>query len=92
MGAGFLAVGFALWQIQKILALSAGTPKMQEISQAILEGANAYLKKQYSVVAVVGVLALILAFKVAHFLLRLLLGLIALAAIGGAIWWFFLRA
>ena len=39
----------------------------------------------------VGILALFLAFKVARFLLRLLLILIALAAIGGAVWWFFLR-
>jgi hypothetical protein len=44
-----------------------------------------------AVIAVVGVLALILAMKVAHFIIRLVLGLIALAAIGGAAWWFFLR-
>ena len=44
-----------------------------------------------AVIAVVGILALILAFRVAHFLIRLLLGLIALAAIGSALWWFLLR-
>jgi len=44
-----------------------------------------------AVIAVVGVVALILAMKVAHFIIRLLLGLIALAALGGAAWWFFLR-
>ena len=44
-----------------------------------------------AVIAVVGILALILALKVAHFLIRLMLGLVALAAIGGAVWWFFLR-
>ncbi len=55
-GAGFLAVIYALWQIQRILALPSGTPKMQEIGQAILEGANAYLKKQYSIVAIVAVI------------------------------------
>jgi hypothetical protein len=44
-----------------------------------------------AVIAVVGIVALILAFKIAHFLTRLLLGLIALTAIGGAVWWFFLR-
>ena len=39
----------------------------------------------------VGILVLFLAFKVARLLLRLFLTLIALAAIGGAVWWFFLR-
>ena len=44
-----------------------------------------------AVIAVVGIVALILAIKVAHFIVRLILGVIALAAIGGAVWWFFLR-
>ena len=44
-----------------------------------------------AVIAVVGIVALILALKVAHFIIRLILGVIALAAIGGAVWWFFLR-
>ena len=44
-----------------------------------------------AVIAVVGILALILAIKIAHFIIRLILGLIALAAIGAAVWWFFLR-
>ncbi|HOX59081.1 MAG TPA: hypothetical protein P5205_11115 [Candidatus Paceibacterota bacterium] len=43
------------------------------------------------VVAVLGIIALVLAFKIAHFIGRLLLGALALAALGGAIWWFFLR-
>jgi hypothetical protein len=43
------------------------------------------------IIAAVGILALILAIKVAHFIARVLLVLIALAAIGGAVWWFFLR-
>ena len=44
-----------------------------------------------AIIAVVGILALILAIKVAHFIGRLILILIGLAAIGGAVWWFFLR-
>ncbi len=51
--AGFLAVFYSLYQISQILKLSPGTAKMQEIGQAILEGANAYLKKQYTFVAIV---------------------------------------
>jgi hypothetical protein len=44
-----------------------------------------------AVIAVVGIVALLLALKVAHLVFRLILGVIALAALGGAVWWFFLR-
>jgi hypothetical protein len=44
-----------------------------------------------AVIAVVGIVALILAIKVAHFMIRLILGVIAVATIGAAVWWFFLR-
>jgi hypothetical protein len=53
--------------------------------------AGLFSHSSMAVIAVVGIVALILAIKIAHFLTRLLLGLIALAAIGGAVWWFFLR-
>jgi hypothetical protein len=42
-------------------------------------------------IAVVGVVALFLAIKLGHAILRLVLGLIGLAAIAGAVWWFFLK-
>lgn len=61
-GAGFLAIAYALWQISQILTLPSGNEKMQAISQAILEGANAYLKKQYMVVSVVALLVLLVLF------------------------------
>jgi hypothetical protein len=41
-----------------------------------------------AVMTVVGLLALILAFKVVKFIFKLVFGLIALALLGGAIWWF----
>ena len=44
-----------------------------------------------AVIAVVGVLALILAMKIAHLILRVIFILLGLAAIGAAAWWFFLR-
>lgn len=40
----------------KIVSLPAGSPKMREISDAIAEGASAYLKRQYTVVAVVALI------------------------------------
>jgi len=39
----------------KIVSLPAGTPKMREISDAIAEGASAFLQRQYMVIAVVAV-------------------------------------
>jgi hypothetical protein len=43
------------------------------------------------IIAVVGVIALFLAIKIGHAILRLVFGLIGLAAIVGAVWWFFLK-
>lgn len=46
-----IALLFAAAQAKKVLAFSEGTPKMQKLAQAIRQGANAYLKRQYSTVA-----------------------------------------
>lgn len=46
-----IALLFAVVQAKKVLAFSEGTPKMQKLAQAIRQGANAYLKRQYSTVA-----------------------------------------
>jgi K(+)-stimulated pyrophosphate-energized sodium pump len=49
------AVLYGLWLTFNILRLPAGDEKMQEIASAIQEGANAYLKRQYMVLAVVAI-------------------------------------
>lgn len=46
-GAGAIALIFALLTLSSILKESMGTPKMKEISEAIQEGAMAYLNRQY---------------------------------------------
>jgi hypothetical protein len=40
---------------------------------------------------VFGVLSIYIAFKIAHFVLKVVLHLIGLALLGGAVWWFFFR-
>ena len=40
---------------------------------------------------VIAIIALYVFIKIEHFLLRLLAGVIGLAAIAGVAWWFFLR-
>ncbi len=58
-----IAMGFGVFSIGWILKQPAGNQKMCEIAGAIQEGAAAYLKKQYSVIAIVGgVLFLVLGF------------------------------
>ena len=47
-----IALAFAALTAKKVLGFSEGTEKMQKISQSIRKGANAYLKRQYSVVLV----------------------------------------
>jgi hypothetical protein len=42
-------------------------------------------------IAGVAVVALILAIKIGHVILRLVFGLIGVAVIIGAVWWFFLE-
>ena len=61
-----MAILFAAVQRNKVMSYSEGTIKMQKIAASIREGANAYLKQQYTTVAkvflVVFVILLIMAF------------------------------
>jgi K(+)-stimulated pyrophosphate-energized sodium pump len=51
-----LALGVAGLLVREVLAASKGTPKMQEISLAVQEGAGAYLKRQFRTLSVFVVL------------------------------------
>ena len=50
---------FAVMQAKKVMSYSEGTERMQKIAQSIREGANAYLKQQYTTVAKVFVVVFI---------------------------------
>ena len=54
MGAGVLAVLYGLISVQWIIKQPAGNERMQSIAQAIQEGANAYMNRQYLAISVVG--------------------------------------
>ncbi|MGH3158284.1 MAG: sodium/proton-translocating pyrophosphatase, partial [Streptosporangiaceae bacterium] len=51
-----LALGVAGLLVREVLAASQGSPKMQEISRAVQEGAAAYLKRQFRTLGVFVVL------------------------------------
>ncbi len=53
---GVVALLFAGYLIMSVLKKSKGTPKMQEISNAIKEGAMTYMHREYKTVAVVAVI------------------------------------
>src|SRR3954465_12761669 len=52
---GLLGIVYGIWAIVSVLRADPGSPKMQEIAAAVREGAQAYLKRQYTTIGVVGI-------------------------------------
>ena len=57
---GLLSIVYGGVTISQLMAADAGTPRMQEIAGAVAEGAQAYLKRQYTTISLVGVVILVL--------------------------------
>jgi len=57
---GLLALAYGVYAGKQVMAASAGTPRMQEIAAAVQEGARAYLNRQYTTIAVVGAVILVI--------------------------------
>ena len=62
IAAGALGVLYGLVQTAALMKASTGNDKMREIAAAIQEGASAYLRRQYTTIAMVGVVILIAAY------------------------------
>jgi K(+)-stimulated pyrophosphate-energized sodium pump len=61
LGVALAGLLYALMLMKQVNAADKGTPKMQEIAAAVREGANAYLRRQLSTVAImIGVLVVLL--------------------------------
>ncbi len=52
---GALSLVYGVWAVQSVLAADSGSARMREIAGAIQEGATAYLTRQYTTIALVGV-------------------------------------
>jgi K(+)-stimulated pyrophosphate-energized sodium pump len=62
IAAGVLAVLYGIVQTSALMRASTGTDRMREIAAAIQEGAQAYLRRQYTTIAMVGAVVLVVLF------------------------------
>jgi K(+)-stimulated pyrophosphate-energized sodium pump len=52
---GVLALAYAIWATFSVMQADPGSQRMQEIAAAVREGAQAYLRRQYATIGVVGI-------------------------------------
>src|SRR5687768_3944878 len=57
---GLLAIAYGIWATLSVMRADQGTAKMQEIAAAVREGAQAYLKRQYTTIGIVGIIIFVI--------------------------------
>ena len=62
LACGVAAVAFGLISASWILGLPQGSDRMRQIASAVQEGAGAYMKRQYTIIAMVGVVIFVILF------------------------------
>ncbi len=63
---GLSSIVYGVYTVKSLMAADAGSERMQEISGAVAEGAQAYLRRQYTTIAGVGVVVFIVLGPVAR--------------------------
>src|SRR5262245_19701096 len=62
LGISVIALGVAAFLARQVLAADTGKPEMRKISEAIREGAEAFLKRQYQTIGILSVVAAVVIF------------------------------
>ena len=57
---GVLALAYAIWATFSVMQADPGSQRMQEIAAAVREGAQAYLRRQYATIGVVGIVIFVI--------------------------------
>ena len=57
---GVLALIYAIWATSWVMRANPGSEKMQEIAAAVRVGAQAYLRRQYTTIAIVGIVIFVI--------------------------------
>ena len=57
---GALSIVYGVWAARSVMQADAGNARMQEIAAAIQEGATAYLRRQYTTIAIAGAIIFVI--------------------------------